>query len=169
MNTAQLSALFQQHKIPILAGAGGVVVLLGLRARKAGATSASSSTPTTASSSGTPVTYGPPQAFTGAAYDSSTSDVYNALEQQWEQWKSTQSPTPVPAVVTPTSNTDWINQAVKGWTDAGNNPIDLQAALTQYVQGQPINTAQESGIGWAIKNYGTAPQGTQGTSPIVKA
>ncbi len=40
--------------------------------------------------------------------------------------------------------------------------------MQNYLSGRPVSTAQTAGITWAVKQYGAAPEGTTGTSKIVK-
>lgn len=91
------------------------------------------------------------------------------LLQGLEASLTTAAPTPTSTTTPITTNSAWINEAMQGWIDNGGQALDMQAALTQYTQGQAINTAQESGVNWAIHQYGTAPQGTTGVSPVVRA
>lgn len=167
MNTAQLSAWVHQNQKP-LAVAGAVVVgglgLMKARASKAAAAGGAGG----AAPLGTAFAAGPAVAGT-VPYDSTASDVYNALESQLTDLQNTLAAPPIPVPVAPTSNQDWVNQAVTEWAKAGKNPMDLQAALDQYTHGQAINSAQQTGIGWTISKFGAAPEGTQGVSRVVPA
>lgn len=112
--SVDLEATFEAHKAPIIAAAAGGVVLLALaqRRKKGGATS------TTTATSATPggVVYTPASAggqaaaMTGAAYDSTSTDLYSALSPQLASIGSqlsqltsqSSSPTPVPAPIAST-------------------------------------------------------------------
>lgn len=184
MNGAQLAATFEANKVPVMAAAAAGVVGLALVKRKS---SSSSSSPST---SGAPVTTtqtpGASSYYStggqtagmsgGGVYDSTSSDLFGAISPQLESLgqqvtalqSSLSSPSantvPVPA---PTTNQAWQNSVVQAWTNAGQNPLDMQTALSQYLAGQPLNTAQASGISWAIQHAGTAPQGPSGNSYVV--
>jgi hypothetical protein len=164
-----------RNKVPIGAGGVAVVGLLAWRARTAKASS-SAAPAAAAGTSAVPSSYSVGTQTAGATgYDSTASDVYNAIQPQLEQlrnlWSNNQSsPIPVPAApaaAAPSTNQDWINSAISGWAGLGRNPIDIQAALSQYVAGAPINQYQTPGIEWAVQKYGAAPQGVAGTSPTV--
>lgn len=166
----QLAAYFAAHRTAILGGGAAAVAGLALLRRKRAAT-----VPAGATAGATVPGTIPAAAVAGptAGYDSSNYDVYSALQPELEQLRQTigasAAAAPAPASSPLLNNTDWENTAIKGWSDFGQNPLDMQAALGQYLAGQPINTAQESGVGWAIHNYGAAPQIPAAVSPIVKA
>lgn len=171
MNPAQLAALFAAHKTAILGGGAAAVAGLALLQKRKKATAATAGTTTTAGAT-VPAAAVVPTSTAGGGYDSSVTDLYSALQPELEALQAQGAGVTAPAasaLLAPTSNNQWESQAVKGWVDAGQNPLDLQAALAQYVAGQPINTAQSQGISWAIKNYGTAPEGTTGVSRVVTA
>lgn len=85
---AKLEAQFARHKKPILGVAAAVVLFLAWRARKSGATSTTSGTGATLSTTSAPVGGGgaTPAYYTAGsgAYDSTATDVYNALQPQIE-------------------------------------------------------------------------------------
>jgi hypothetical protein len=107
MDGGTLAATFEANRVPILAAAGAGVVGLALLKRKSGAAAAG---PTSNVSSGQQTA-----GMTGAAaYDSSASDLYGAIQPQLEslggqladlrnQWNST-PPIPVPAPTPPPSS-----------------------------------------------------------------
>lgn len=177
LNLAALKASFAKNKTPFAVAGVAVVGLLAWRARtaKSGATTAA---PLAAGTTGYPASTSP--GSTSSGYSSTSSDVYSAIQPQLEAIGQTQAqlkdllgqtqtpPIPVPAApAAPSTNQDWINSAISGWAGLGRNPIDIQAALSQYVQGQPVNQYQTPGIEWAVQKYGAAPQGVAGTSPTV--
>lgn len=106
MDTASLQATFEKNKVPILAAAGAGVVGLGLYAKKKKAAGGPAAAGTSASAGGQTAGM-----TGGAAYDSSASDLYGAIQPQLESLGAqltslqnlygTQPPTPVPA---PTAN-----------------------------------------------------------------
>lgn len=109
MNTSTIGPTLAAHKVPLMLAGGGVAVALGLRARSK---SAAGAAPVGATIAG----YAPSSA-TGAAYDSTGNDVYNALQPQIEQTQGMLGqlqnllsgtplptrPTPVPVAPKPTT------------------------------------------------------------------
>lgn len=108
MNLAAVKTWSAAHKTELLAGGAGVAVLFGLRARSKAGTSSSS---TTASTTTAPGSTAPMPSYAGSGYDSSSSDVYNAIQPQIEQTQAmlqklldlgnTPSSTPPPVDVVP--------------------------------------------------------------------
>jgi hypothetical protein len=176
----KLGALVQQNKRPIgIAGAAAVggLALMQARKRDGGAAGAPGSPvpagqlPVNRSphSAGGQPTYGYPVGYT---HDSTSQDLMTALQPQIEylqRLSEKQNETPAVPVPTPgpMTNREWLNRATTKWAQLGHNPIDIQAALGQYLGGQGINRHQADGVGWAVREFGAAPEGTAGTSPIV--
>lgn len=128
-----LEATFNRHKVPILAGAA--ILVAGF----AYLTSKSSS-----SSSSSPTYTGEGQVAGTSGYDSTASDVYNAIQPQleylarlYEQQQSGTSPTPVPTdPTTPTTPDEWV---VGGRLPAGR--IKITNALWNRLRGTGSETA----------------------------
>lgn len=105
MNLSNLQATLTRNKGPLAAAGALVVVVLALRARTNGKIAAAGTTTPTATAAGvsaTPYAYSAGGQTSGASgYDSSASDVYNAIQPQLEQLQQLYSQIPVPG--TPTS------------------------------------------------------------------
>ena len=170
MNVGDLTAKIQANKKPLaIAGAAGVAGLALMQRKKAGgdvsasAPVAGSSTSSLASPNGQVV------------YSSEASDVYNALQPQLSTVSTgvaqlladKSAAEAADAIPVPGTNAEWIRQATTGWVREGNNAIDIQEALNAYTKGAPISKGTQSGINWTIKNYGAAPEGTNGISHII--
>lgn len=99
MNTAQLQAFVEAHKMELAAGGAVLVGGLALAKRK----KAGAATPTAAGAAASPQTGLPGT----ATYDSSASDVYNSIQPELEQLQqlitqqSSASPIPVAAAPAP--------------------------------------------------------------------
>lgn len=173
MNLDKLRASLAGNKTAL--GAAGAVAVGGLallqaRKRDSGGSPAAAAggLPAPLATGGKP-TYGYPVSY--AAPDNSSSDVYNAIQPQIEYLqrlaeKQAEVAVPVPTPP-PMTNQEWIKRATTAWAQMGRNPIDIGAALGQYVRGEGVNHAQTGGIGWAVREFGAAPEGTAGTSPVV--
>ena len=77
MPLPDFAALFQEHRVPILAGGAGGAVLLGIRARKSRAKA-----PAAAGGPASGVATTAAYAGRGGVYDSTANDVYNSIEPQ---------------------------------------------------------------------------------------
>ena len=169
MNAAKLKALFTKNRVAL--GALGVAAVAALAWRARTSTGGDAGTASDVYQPAGTATNPSYYTATGA-YDSTATDIYNAIQPQLEELREIADRIPVPGKETTpdtgiTTNQSWLSSAIKGWADAGKNPLDIQAALTQYVNGQPVNVAQTAGINWAIKKYGAAPEGTTGVSKVV--
>lgn len=186
LNLDRVRAAMSKNKVALGALGALAVAALAWRAR----TESSGTTKTgtgAAGTSTTPYSYSASGYTGGTAYDSSSSDVYNALQPQLEavgnavdQLRDLFQTVPVPGTpTTPTpapaptysSNRDWLNAAIGGWTQQGEkyNARDIQAALSGYLGGTTTSTAQQYGINWAVSKYGAPPEGTAGVGPVVPA
>lgn len=94
MNTADLEATFEANKLPILGTGAAAVVAFALYKRRKSSSSSTAGAPTTtdqsagAAGSSFYSTGGQQGSMTGAAYDSSASDVYGALSPQLSDFES---------------------------------------------------------------------------------
>lgn len=62
------------------------------------------------------------------------------------------------------TNGTWLTQAVDYLVGLGNVPIDVQAALQRYLNGDSLNAPQSEFVNKAIAKYGLPPNGTVGVS-----
>lgn len=170
MNLSQLGATLGNKRVLGAAGAVAVggLALMQARKRDAGGSPAAGGMTAPLATGGKP-TYGYPVSYAGP--DNSSSDVYNAIQPQIEYLQRLAEKQAAVAVPVPTpppmTNQEWLRRATTAWAQLGRNPIDIQAALGQYTAGQAINRHQADGVGWAVREFGAAPEGTSGTSPIV--
>jgi len=102
-----------------------------------------------ASVAGEPVSY-PAYSDTGNGTDGSASDMTGGA--------STGSSL--------TDNQSWINAALSEASALGVSPTDLNAALNDFLNGNPITTQQQSWVDQAISSIGAPPTGELGISPI---
>jgi hypothetical protein len=100
---AQLSALLTQHKTAVLGAGGAAVVGLALLQRKKTAAGASA-VPGAAARPVASATY--PGGVAPAAYNSSASDVYNAIQPLFDQLsRATSTPSAIPVPASPMAAT----------------------------------------------------------------
>ncbi|MCL1872163.1 MAG: hypothetical protein FWF90_17375 [Promicromonosporaceae bacterium] len=149
--SAKLQAAFTKHKGPVLACAAAVVLFLAWRARKGAGGDTTSST-TSLSTTSTPVTGGggaTPAYYTAGtgAYDSTSSDVYNALQPQIEYLQQLASQIPVNDPTAGSSST------------SSSSPIDKGRALSAADQ---LVRGSASGTIYRVESDGT-------TTPISSA
>lgn len=64
------------------------------------------------------------------------------------------------------SNDTWFAAAIAWGVGQGIDPLTMQAALTAYLNGDPITTAQSAIINRVVAKFGFPPTGTNGVSPI---
>jgi hypothetical protein len=148
MNLASLRATFTRNKMPLAAAGALLVVALAWRARTSAKINAAGTTPT-AAAAGTSATG--TTAAGGTSYDSTASDVYNAIQPQLEQLQQMASQIPVPGTPTSPASTPAEASAYEGKyvRNAGTGLIahvvdgHLYGVpnLTEYAQlGNPIAT-----------------------------
>lgn len=58
---------------------------------------------------------------------------------------------------TPTSNPSWVAEAVQGLT--GYEPLQVEQALTDFLNGNPLSTTEQSIVNGALSQFGQPPEG----------
>ena len=161
---AALRAMLGRNKAGLGVAGAGIVAVLAWRAHAAKGTAPAAAPAAAALPAGVSQSAG---GYTDA-YDSTASDVYNALQPQLEElsrlWDKTPTPIPVPAAPTPakpTTNKAWLNQVTEGWVKQGpgHNVVDIQHAVGTWLSGQQIKGKTQYGVNWAVAQYGAPPEG----------
>jgi len=171
VNLAGLRAGFEKNKKPLaIAGAAGVAGLALVKSRGA------KKDETPAAGASIASTGGQTASATGAAYDSSASDVYNAMQPQleafgqqlaalqnlWNQGTPTPVPAPPPGSSTPAPATPGTPAAPKPTTSAKAHPT-LTSATGAYTR---VVGGTDNGKLIAVGGY-TAPAGKAAVGSVV--
>lgn len=175
MNTGDLMAKLEANKKPLaIAGAAGVAGLALLQRKKAGGDVGGVSAGAAPVGAGTGSSLGSPGGQ--VVYSSEASDVYNAIQPQLSTIGNAMSQllaeksqpgadTAIPLAAQ--TNAQWLNQAEQGFVKNGGHARDARFLLTNYLNGADIKASDIGLVDWAVKNYGSAPEGTKGTSALV--
>ncbi|MBN9327809.1 MAG: hypothetical protein BGO38_07900 [Cellulomonas sp. 73-145] len=162
MNLASLRAGLTKNKTPLMALGAVAVAGLAWRARSQAKTPGSSGTTYSTgagSTSPTPYSYAPTSG--GTSYDSTASDVYNAIQPELEQLQRLYSSVPVPGTpTTPAPSPSWTasetdprrqqiitdyqsqlgreptRSDVNWWDNSGKNLADIHALIGQSAEAQ---------------------------------
>lgn len=65
------------------------------------------------------------------------------------------------------SNQAWLTFAVARLAAQGYSPLEVQAALQAYLDGEPLSKSQSEIVNLVVGKYGSPPNGTLGVSTIV--
>jgi LysM repeat protein len=74
---------------------------------------------------------------------------------------STAFPVGGSALPTPITNGQWARQVIDGLIGKGDDPTLVNNAITKYVGGQALSTAEKSIVNLALQLYGSLPEGAK--------